>query len=149
MREIGLNALLISDIVNVQWISGFTGSSGVVVVTPGTGHFITDGRYDIQAKQQVSELEVHIFGGNLTQQDMIASVFADASAKHQPSATERFAKHAQKCGAEAVALRRVGWTKWSRPRAPKADGTRKVVWQTQTRDHFFQLYGLVSWGLLA
>ena len=90
MKEIGLDALLISDIVNVQWISGFTGSSGVVVVTPGAGHFITDGRYDIQAKQQVSELEVHIFGGNLTQQDMIASVFADSSAKRvgfEPSVT--------------------------------------------------------------
>lgn len=81
MKEANLEAIILSDIVNVQWISNFTGSSGIVVVTPEAGHFISDGRYDIQAKQQVTELEVHIFGGNLTQQDMIASVLADASAK--------------------------------------------------------------------
>ena len=69
--------------------------------------------------------------------------------KDQPLAAERLAKRAEKCGAEAVALHRVGWTKWSRPRAPKADGTRKVAWQTQARESFFQLYGLVYWGLLA
>ena len=73
---------------------------------------------------------------------------ADANAKNQTLAAERLAKRAQKCGAEAVALHRVGWTKWSRPRAPKADGTRKVVWQTKARDRFFQLYGFVDWGAL-
>jgi hypothetical protein len=66
------------------------------------------------------------------QEDLTQSV-ADAGAQSQPLAAERLAKRAQKCGAEVVALRRVGWTKWSRPRAPKADGTRKVVWQTKTR----------------
>ena len=83
------------------------------------------------------------------QQEALTQSVADAEAQNQPLAAERLAKRAQKCGAEAVALRRVGWTKWSRPRAPKADGTRKVVWQTKTRDSFFQLYGLVYWGLLA
>jgi hypothetical protein len=34
-------------------------------------------------------------------------------------------------------------------RAPKAYGTRKVVWQANTRDSFIQLYGLVYWGILA
>ena len=52
-------------------------------------------------------------------------------AQNQPLAAEWLAKRAQKCGAEAVAFRRIGWTKWWRPRVPKADGTRKVVWQTK------------------
>ena len=83
------------------------------------------------------------------QQEALMQSVADAEAQNQPLAAERLAKRAQKCGAEAVALHRAGWTKWSRPRAPKADGTRKVVWQTKARDSFFQLYGLVYWGLLA
>ncbi len=58
-------------------------------------------------------------------------------------AAERLAKRVLKCGAEAVVARRDGWTKWSRPRAPKADDTRKAVWPTTTRYIFFQLYGLV------
>ena len=61
--------------------------------------------------------------------DLMPSV-ADAESQAQPLVPERIAKRAQKCGAEAVDLRRVGWTRWSRPRAPKADGTRKVAWQT-------------------
>ena len=83
------------------------------------------------------------------QQEALMQSVADAEAQHQPLAAERLAKRAQKCGAEAVALHRVGWTKWSRPRAPKADGTRKAVWQTKTRDSFLKMYGLVYWGLWA
>ena len=70
------------------------------------------------------------------QQEALMQSFADAEAQNQPLAAERLAKRAQKCGAEAVALHRVGWTKWSRPRAPKADGTRKVVWQTKSTRQF-------------
>ena len=83
------------------------------------------------------------------QQEALTHSVADAEAKSQPLAAERLAKRAQKWGAEAVVVRRVGWTRRSRPRAPKADGTRKVVWQRKARDCFFQLYGLVYWGLLA
>ncbi len=83
------------------------------------------------------------------QQEDLAQSVADAEAKNQLVAAERLAKRAKKCGAEAVALRCVGWAKWSRPRAPKAYGTRKVVWQTKARDSVFQLYGFVYWGLLA
>ena len=66
------------------------------------------------------------------QQEAFTQRVADAEARNQPLAAGRLAKRAQKCGAEAVALRRVGWAKWSRPRAPKADGTRNVVWNTQS-----------------
>ena len=83
------------------------------------------------------------------QQEALTHSAADAEAQNQPLAAERLAKRAQKCGAEAAALRRAGWTKWSRPRAPKADDTWKVVWQTKTRDSVFQLYGLVYLGALS
>jgi len=55
-------ALLVSDITNVQWLTGFSGSSGFVVVTPRDGVFITDSRYTIQAGEEVSDLPVASFG---------------------------------------------------------------------------------------
>ena len=49
------------------------------------------------------------------QQAALTQSVADAEDQNQPLAAERLAKRAQKCGAEAIVLRRVGWTKWSRP----------------------------------
>lgn len=56
-----VNAILVSDITNVQWLTGFTGSSGFAVVTPTGGFFITDSRYTIQANEQVKDLPVKSF----------------------------------------------------------------------------------------
>ena len=55
---------------------------------------------------------------------------------------KHFRQRAFIAAAEAKALRRVGWTKWRQPMAPKADGTRKVVWQTHSRATFFKIFGL-------
>ena len=65
----------------------------------------------------------------------------------KPLAAERMRKNAQKREAEAKALHQVGWTKWRRPRAPKADGTRKVVYQSEARSNFFNMFGILLWGL--
>lgn len=53
-----LPAILVSAIDNVHWATGFTGSSGSVLLTPRDGRFVTDSRYTIQAKEQVGELRV-------------------------------------------------------------------------------------------
>ena len=83
------------------------------------------------------------------QQDDRLLQAAEAETQGQPLAAQRLRFSANKCGQEAQALHRAGWTQWFRPRAPKADGTRKVVWQTKSRESFFQIYGLVYWGILA
>jgi Xaa-Pro aminopeptidase len=41
----GLHALVVSHPVNITYLSGFTGSSGLLVVTPAGQWLITDGRY--------------------------------------------------------------------------------------------------------
>ena len=56
----GLNAdgLLVTTLVNVRYLTGFTGSNGVLVLAPdGTGTFLTDGRYRDQAVDEVPDLE--------------------------------------------------------------------------------------------
>jgi len=49
-----LDGLLVSKITNVQYLTGFTGSSADVLLTPHKNYFITDSRYLEQAKKEVS-----------------------------------------------------------------------------------------------
>ena len=74
---------------------------------------------------------------------------AQAEANGQLIAAERARRNATRAEAEAAALRRAGWTRWRTPLAPRADGTRKVVWQAFSRDVFFYIYGLFFWSIQA
>jgi Xaa-Pro aminopeptidase len=52
--ERGLDSLLVTDLVNVRWLTGFTGSSGLAVVGRGALRvFRTDFRYLTQSAQQL------------------------------------------------------------------------------------------------
>jgi len=55
---IGADALLVSDLTNIRWITGFTGSNGWVVLGPDRLVFVTDGRYGVQAAHQMHEAGV-------------------------------------------------------------------------------------------
>lgn len=58
----GLDAMLVSDLVNVRYLSGFTGSNAALLVfaddTPTK--LATDGRYRTQASRQAPDLELAI-----------------------------------------------------------------------------------------
>ncbi|MFT4201521.1 M24 family metallopeptidase, partial [Gordonia sp. (in: high G+C Gram-positive bacteria)] len=52
-----LDALLVTDLVNVRYLSGFTGSNGAVLVgADGTDLISTDGRYTVQVAEQAGDL---------------------------------------------------------------------------------------------
>jgi Xaa-Pro aminopeptidase len=53
LREREVDLLLVSHLVNVRWLTGFTGSSGAAVVGNGTRRFITDFRYLSQSAEQL------------------------------------------------------------------------------------------------
>jgi len=53
LRERELDALLVSDLVNLRYLTGFTGSNGFAVVGEGLRRFVTDFRYVTQAAAQV------------------------------------------------------------------------------------------------
>jgi Xaa-Pro aminopeptidase len=61
MADLGIGAMLVTDIINLQWLTGFTGSSGRVILTPNRAVFVTDSRYGVQAHDEVKDLEVEIF----------------------------------------------------------------------------------------
>ena len=58
LAELDADGLLVTTLVNVRYLTGFTGSNGVLVLSSdGTGTFLTDGRYRDQAANQVPDLE--------------------------------------------------------------------------------------------
>ncbi len=48
-----VDALLVTRLPNVRYLTGFTGSAGMVLVTPTDALLVTDGRYQTQSAEQV------------------------------------------------------------------------------------------------
>src|ERR1700729_2053935 len=53
LPEIGADLLLVTSLVNVRYLTGFTGSSAMAVVGPDTRAFVTDFRYLAQSAAEV------------------------------------------------------------------------------------------------
>jgi Xaa-Pro aminopeptidase len=52
-------ALLVTGLVNVRYLTGFTGSAGMLFVLPEDTLLLTDGRYETQALEQLARSEVN------------------------------------------------------------------------------------------
>lgn len=50
----GVDAFLVSDLTNLRWLTGFTGSNGWAVLTADELVLVTDGRYGGQAERQLA-----------------------------------------------------------------------------------------------
>ena len=57
-----LDAMVVSDLVNVRYLSGFTGSNAALLIRAddATPVLATDGRYRTQAAQQAPDAEIVI-----------------------------------------------------------------------------------------
>ena len=53
LKEANAEALLVSNLVNVRYLTGFTGSNALLIVLPDRFVFWTDPRYTLQAKVEV------------------------------------------------------------------------------------------------
>lgn len=56
VRAAHLDGLLLSGLPNIQYLTGFTGSSALVVATPRETLLLTDFRYATQVREQVGDL---------------------------------------------------------------------------------------------
>ncbi len=72
MEELGVSACLISYMDNVRWLTGFSGSSGFVIVSKSEGVFISDSRYSEQAREEVRGFPVVIYANPTTSAQAIA-----------------------------------------------------------------------------
>lgn len=61
MAEKRLGSLLITDLSNIFYLSGFTGSTATMAVTPQEAFIFVDSRYSIQARQECKDATVKDF----------------------------------------------------------------------------------------
>ena len=80
LAELGGDSLLVTRLVNLRYLTGFSGSAGMLVVLPDDLLFVTDGRYRDQAAEQLRaagvDARIEIAGTN--QRGVVAGAVADA-----------------------------------------------------------------------
>jgi Xaa-Pro aminopeptidase len=80
LAEAGADALLVTELANVRYLTGFTGSAGVLFVGADQAVLVTDGRYRTQAAEQLSasgaaaEAALVVGGGADQRQALVAAV---------------------------------------------------------------------------
>ncbi|MGH9099150.1 MAG: aminopeptidase P family N-terminal domain-containing protein, partial [Acidimicrobiales bacterium] len=77
-----VGALVVTNLANVRYLSGFTGSAGVLAVTPSGALLTTDGRYRTQSAEQVAAEGAHVeiaVGGLQAQRDAVKAFVSRAS----------------------------------------------------------------------
>ena len=62
LQTFNLQGMYITNLTNVRYLTGFTGSAGSLLVLEDEQHFFTDGRYIEQSKSQVKNCKIHIVG---------------------------------------------------------------------------------------
>lgn len=72
------DAALLTFLPNIQWACGFSGSNGLLLVGSNDAVFVSDGRYETQARREVEGAEVHIPGYNLYEYVEEANLLEDA-----------------------------------------------------------------------
>ena len=58
LKEENLDAILVTSPYNLRYVSNFTGTTGLAVITQEKGFFVTDFRYTRQAGEQADDYEV-------------------------------------------------------------------------------------------
>jgi Xaa-Pro aminopeptidase len=64
----GIDALYLENRYNVRYLTGFTGSTAVLVVTPDGGRLFVDPRYWVQAAQQAEGVEIVECGAGMSKE---------------------------------------------------------------------------------
>lgn len=58
LSDLKINGIIFSNIANIRYLSGFTGSDGVLIICPDSSLLLVDGRYTTQAKLEVLNIPV-------------------------------------------------------------------------------------------
>jgi Xaa-Pro aminopeptidase len=78
LGDAGCEALLVTKLVNIRYLTGFTGSAGLLLVRPDELVFVSDGRYGEQAAAQLAAagVEARIEISGTEQQQLVAGAAA-------------------------------------------------------------------------
>src|SRR5699024_3406865 len=58
LEEMNIDALLVTNMYNVRYLTNFTGTTGLAVITKDKAYFVTDFRYTQQAAEQAKDFEI-------------------------------------------------------------------------------------------
>lgn len=61
----GLDALIVTDLTNVRYLSGYVGTNGILVIGPGRRVLLTDSRYLSDARERTRGVDVVLAGRDL------------------------------------------------------------------------------------
>ncbi|MFH0771555.1 MAG: Xaa-Pro peptidase family protein [Candidatus Omnitrophota bacterium] len=75
----GLDSILITSAANVRYLSGFSGGAACLFISKGKRFFITDSRYELQAKKDTAGFDIIILKRSLP--DSIADLVKDLGIK--------------------------------------------------------------------
>jgi Xaa-Pro aminopeptidase len=78
MSTAGVEALLVTHLTNIRYLTGFTGSAALLAVAPNGATLVTDGRYQDQAPREIeaSGAPVEVGVSSEAQREMIAAALA-------------------------------------------------------------------------
>ena len=77
LERVGCDLLLISNLSNIRYLTGFTGSEALLVISPTDGWFLTDSRYTSQAGIEVTGANIIEFSNRM---ESLVKVLQDAGA---------------------------------------------------------------------
>lgn len=101
----GLDALVVSSMPNIRYLTGFSGSNALFLVTADAAVFLSDSRYLVQAREEVGELaRIIIEGGGLW--TVVAKLLAERAATGRVGYE---AEHLTARDAKRLEARESGW----------------------------------------
>lgn len=65
IKKEGLDAFLVSSLINIRYLTGFTGSNALLVITLNNSILITDSRYQEQVTKETNSCKIIISSGSL------------------------------------------------------------------------------------
>lgn len=80
LPDAGVDGLLVTAAANIRWLTGFTGSAGLLLVTPQRAVLTSDGRYRTQSEEQLAEAGVAqavdiVIGGVQVQREALVAAW--------------------------------------------------------------------------
>jgi len=83
LADAGCDALLVTKLVNIRYLTGFTGSAALLLVTADDLVFVSDGRYGEQSTEQLAAAGVpaHIEISGTDQKDIVAGAVTAAGVR--------------------------------------------------------------------
>jgi len=60
----GLDGMYVTNLTNVRYLTGFTGSAGSMLILDNKQYFFSDGRYKEQSKEQIKNCKIEIVGSS-------------------------------------------------------------------------------------